>query len=297
MINENRFFRLRDGLKLQAQIKESGAPYWLVHIHGLGEHLGRHQYLPHLFGQHFNLFQFDLRGHGKSEGRRAYVRQFENYIDDLAEVLTYIKTVFKSERIILMGHSMGALIAAGYLQNKASSHIYPEAVFLSAPPVVGGGLLGKGLHLCPKLTKSLLKIPGGFYLKGLLPLNKLSHDSMIYEEYVSDELNSLSIHLHLGLSLIDYANEVFSRPLKAKCPLFCAYGTGDKLVSPTAIKEYFTTLGKEARLFTVQDGYHELHHEIAKYRKPYFDFLRQTFQDTFFPTDAPLSKEQDMSVI
>ena len=76
MIKENRFIQLRDGIKIHSQIKEVGGPLWIVFTHGLGEHLGRHNYLHGLFSNNFNIFQYDLRGHGRSEGKRAYIKDF-----------------------------------------------------------------------------------------------------------------------------------------------------------------------------------------------------------------------------
>ena len=66
---------MKDGVELHAKIQETGSPIWLIHTHGIGEHLDRHQYLTDLFGKDFNIFQYDLRGHGRSLGPSAYVEE------------------------------------------------------------------------------------------------------------------------------------------------------------------------------------------------------------------------------
>ena len=45
-------------------------------------------------------------------------------------------------------------------------------------------------------------------------------------------------------------------------------------MSPSLLIDYFTRVEKNAKLFKVEDGYHELHNEIEKYRAPYVDFLK-----------------------
>ena len=65
----------RDGLRLYAQCwKSDAAPTAVVClVHGLGEHGGRYAHMADfLVGHGYALFSFDLRGHGKSEGARAF---------------------------------------------------------------------------------------------------------------------------------------------------------------------------------------------------------------------------------
>ena len=89
MIHETKNLKMRDGVNIYMQVKEIGSPYWVISIHGVGEHLNRHQYISELLGQDFNILQFDLRGHGKSGGKRAYVDSFKDYYEDLFEILEF----------------------------------------------------------------------------------------------------------------------------------------------------------------------------------------------------------------
>ena len=64
MLKEIRSVRTTDDITLNVQICEISSPVWIVAVHGIGEHLGRHNYLTKLFSQYFNICQFDLRGQG-----------------------------------------------------------------------------------------------------------------------------------------------------------------------------------------------------------------------------------------
>lgn len=282
MNNEYRDIISFDGTILRCLIRETGSSKWLIITHGLGEHLERHEYILKLFAANFNIAIYDLRGHGKSGGKRGWVENFDHYLNDLQAVIDFLRKEFSMTNYTLFGHSMGGLITAAYLQNKAQDDFYPEKVFLSSPAVAGPGVLGQAFNVAPMfLFDALLKCPT-IPLQGVLDLKRLSHDGRIYESYVKDELNQLKIHSKLFLEVLRMGRDVFSRPLRARCPLFVSIGTGDGLVHPKLIISYFTKVEKSAQLKVVEGGYHELHNEIDKYRKPYLNFLRQSLTGLSF---------------
>jgi len=276
MNNEYRDIISFDGIPLKCLIRENGCSKWLIVSHGLGEHLERHEYILKLFSQSFNIAIYDLRGHGRSGGRRAWVESFEDFSKDLHAVIQYLKKEFSMTNYTLFGHSMGGLITANYLQNMAPKNFYPEKVFLSSPVVGASGMLGPIMANAPRmLFDGLTKCPS-LPISGVLNIKKLSHDGRIYEAYVKDEYTQLKIHTKLFIELLKTSREVFSRPLRAECPLYCSIGTEDSLVSSKLMIAYFQTVEKNAQLKIFEGGYHELHNEIEKWRKPYLNFLRQS---------------------
>ena len=50
--------------------------------------------------------------------------------------------------------------------------------------------------------------------------------------------------------------------------------------------EYFTTVDKSFQLKVFDGAYHEIHNEIEKYRKPYFDHLKTVFNEVLFSKTA-----------
>ncbi len=282
MNNEYRDIISFDGSLLKCLIRETGSSQWLIVSHGLGEHSRRHEYLLKLFSQNFNIAIYDLRGHGKSGGKRAYVDDFNEFLMDLHSVIGYLKKEFSMTRYTLFGHSMGGLITAAYLQNMAPKEFYPEKVFLSSPAVAAPGLMGPLFSNAPKfLYDALIKMPT-LPMEGMLDLKKLSHDSRVYEAYVKDDLNQLKIHTKLFFEILKTARDVFSRPLRAECPLYVSVGTGDALVHSKILIDYFQNTEKRALLKVIEGGYHELHNEIEKYRKPYLNFLRHSLTGLSF---------------
>lgn len=276
MIKDKRDIRLRDGLNLKAYIIENGSPEWLVITHGLGEHAGRHEYSVKLLSQYFNICLYDLRGHGSSGGKRAYVSEFSDYCKDLDEVLDYLENTFNMKKFNLFGHSLGGLITASYMQNHIKSERYPKKVFLSAPASGGAGALGSVFKAAPlKVMSVLSSLKPSVKLKGMLDINKLSHDPRIAEYYEADKDCILAIPTKTFLTILYEARKVFSRPLRVDCELYCAVGSDDQIVDSNTTIEYFKNIEKNAQLKVIEGAYHEMHNEIDKYQVPYINFLKQ----------------------
>src|SRR5205807_400934 len=62
------------------------------------------------------VFGHDHAGHGRSDGERALIADFEPVVDDERLVVRYAKDEFPSLPTVLIGHSMGGMIAARYAQ-------------------------------------------------------------------------------------------------------------------------------------------------------------------------------------
>jgi len=265
-----------DGTVLKCLVKETGSKRWLIVTHGLGEHSGRHEFFLKLFSQFFNIAIYDLRGHGRSSGKPAWVENFSDFSKDLGCVTKYLQKEFDLKDFQLFGHSMGGLITADFMQNHVQEDLYPEKVFFSSPAVGAPGVGGTILANSPKMLFELLKKLPSTPVAKVLDLKKLSHDHRVYESYIKDELNHLKIHTKLYIEVMKASREVFSRPLRIKCPSFCVVGTKDALVNSGLVIDYFTNVEKQTHLKIFKDGYHELHNEIEKFKTPYLSFLRQS---------------------
>ncbi|MBI2520606.1 MAG: alpha/beta fold hydrolase [Bdellovibrio sp.] len=278
-----RAIKMRDGVEISCKIKEMGGPIWLVATHGIGEHLERHQYLSDIFGQYFNIFRYDLRGHGRSGGPRGDIDAFSQYMEDLSELIQFLHQEYRMKRYVLFGHSMGALITASYLQNFHKTEYYPERVFLSAPPAAYVGLLGKFIEYAPPgLFRKIEQSALGLKLRGLVDLQYLSHDPRVREAYLADPLNELALHTRLLFGMAAAAKDVFARPIRPKCPAMCVVGSEDQIVNPHFLKKYFANVDRSFDFQIIKGGYHELHNEIEKYRRVYFELLRNFLMDCLY---------------
>lgn len=283
MFMDHKFLKTKDGTELSVQIKEMGSPVWIIVTHGIGEHLGRHKYIPELFGHDFNIFQYDLRGHGRSTGRRAWISDFSLYMEDLREIIRFLREKYRMQRYVLFGHSMGALITSAFIQNFVEEDLYPERIVINAPPCGGAGLLGHVLKVLPhSFFTGACDLPFSIPVGGIVNLSYLSHDPRVKEDYIRDELNSTKLETKLIFELMKTSVETFSRPLRSKCANFVSVGGSDQVIGKDDVIKYFSEVDKSFKLTVFDGAYHEIHNEIEKYRKPYFDYLKSTMHEMLF---------------
>src|SRR5688572_26720323 len=87
----------------------------VIVAHGFAEHSGRYgEILNELNRAGFAALAFDFRGHGNSDGKRGYISRFQDYVDDLKAAVNFEKGRNGNEPVIVLAHSMGALVAVNY---------------------------------------------------------------------------------------------------------------------------------------------------------------------------------------
>ena len=134
-------FAAGDGLTLYEQswlpLGEPRAT--VIVVHGVTEHGGRYARLANELNRRgYAVHAMDLRGHGRSDGDRILIREFDQYLDDLELFVGRVAERQAGKPLFLFGHSMGGAIVALLAATRQ-----PDArgVILSAPAVlVAGGV-------------------------------------------------------------------------------------------------------------------------------------------------------------
>ncbi len=117
------------------------APLLFVHGAYVGAWCWAEHFLPWFAEQGFDAYAVSLRGHGQSGGRERLHRfGLGDYVDDLALAIGALP-----QRPIVIGHSMGAMVAQKYLERESATHALPAVVY--ACPVPPFGLLPLTLQL------------------------------------------------------------------------------------------------------------------------------------------------------
>ena len=76
--------------------------------HGFGEHSGRYEKLAAKFGElNLTVVRYDLRGHGRSHGKRGHASSYEIYLNDLGHAIELARDHHPDLPTVLFGHSMG----------------------------------------------------------------------------------------------------------------------------------------------------------------------------------------------
>lgn len=80
----------------------------LIMAHGITENLGIFTPTASFFAKNgFNIFRYDQRGHGKSEGRRGDIEKYIYLCDDLNQIVKFVKQKYFNLPTFVIGHSMG----------------------------------------------------------------------------------------------------------------------------------------------------------------------------------------------
>ena len=121
--------------------------YTALIAHGYGEHAGRYAHVAeHLVRHGASVYAPDHLGHGRSEGERVLVERLDDLVDDLQTVARKAQRDQPGQPVVLIGHSMGGLVAARYAQLHGSEL---AALVLSGPAIGGNPAIEALLAMDP----------------------------------------------------------------------------------------------------------------------------------------------------
>src|SRR5262249_38740002 len=103
-----------DGLSLRARYWRRPNPRGVVVIaHGFGEHGGCYRHVAEALGPalEVDVLSADLRGHGRSPGRRGVVRRYEELVSDLRSAFEWAGRTRPGLPRFVLGHSNGGQLA------------------------------------------------------------------------------------------------------------------------------------------------------------------------------------------
>ena len=164
----------------------------IVIMHGLGEHCGRYRHLAQFLNEcGYTVRAYDHRGHGRSGGARGDVPGNDTLLDD-AKLVVGDFAAKLGQSPLLLGHSLGGLIAAHY----ATRGVSPLAGLVLSSPALRIRLSGAQKFLLRILTA----VAPGFGTPNGLDTNYLSHDKAVVDAYRNDPL----VHNKISARLLNY---------------------------------------------------------------------------------------------
>src|SRR5262249_46437511 len=99
----------------QSWLPEGSAKASVVILHGVSEHADRYSHVAaRLVRDGCAVYALDHRGHGRSEGRRAFVDRRDAAADGAGSATGIARSEQPGVRVFLLGHSMGGAIALQY---------------------------------------------------------------------------------------------------------------------------------------------------------------------------------------
>lgn len=246
-----------DGLELFARdwrpLAEPRAVICLVH--GLGEHSGRYSRVAgFLNGTGCALLALDLRGHGRSEGKRGHTPDVEALMDDISNLLMEAEKRYPGSPRFLYGHSMGGNLVINFALRRNSRL---RGVIASAPLLRTAFDPPRWKLIIVKIMRSLWP---SFSTSNELEVNWLSRDQAVVQAYrddplVHDRVTATFLDIReAGVWAVEHAGEL-------SLPLLLMHGDADRITSLRASREFAAGAGDGCTLKIWNGLYHEIHSE------------------------------------
>lgn len=229
-------------------------------VHGLGEHMGRYNQVAFaLQSAGFAVQGYDHVGHGLSSGVRGDIATPHQLVDDLAAVVADIQHHKpRSEPLILLGHSMGGLVVARALAEKACS---ADAAVLSSPA------FGAFTNPVQKLLLATLpRVLPHLRVGNGLKLEWLARDAKAVRAYREDRLVHDRISAGLAAWIINEGEKAVQQAALWDTPALLIYAGQDHLVDPQGSAAFAKAAPEQvlqAQCFNVM--YHEIFNDPEKH--------------------------------
>src|SRR5262245_59323457 len=100
-------------LFFQTWSKDEPAQGTVIITHGLAEHSECYNLLAKTLAENnWYVLAWDMRGHGRSDGKRGFAKDFSYYMNDLESFIRLVRSMKSVPQtpFVLFGHSMGGLV-------------------------------------------------------------------------------------------------------------------------------------------------------------------------------------------
>lgn len=231
----------------------------LVIVHGFGEHSGWFTNLVEPLTNHnYAVYAFDLRGHGRSPGKRGHIMSWDEYRQDLSAFLQLISANELDRSVFLYGNSLGAAIVLDYiLQNTVGL----KGAAINGAPIQPTGASSRGKII---LARSLSRVAPAFQIPFGLDQNALSRDPAVVQAFGSDPLVHDMVSVRWGTEVMDTIDRFKANASHISLPLLILHGELDCLNSAEGARwlyEQITYPDKELHIYPGM--YHVTHNDYG----------------------------------
>lgn len=228
--------------------------------HGFGEHVSRYGRLARALNRHgYAVGGADHRGMGRSGGARSHVRDYADYVNDLAVPAARRRQGLPSEApMFVFGHSMGGLIALLHAERCAAQ---PFAGTLLSGPLLGSEVQAPRWQV--EAGKILVRIHPRFRVPVPIQPDILTHDKAEQEIVASDPFTLRFTTLGWFFATVRAMQAGQEERIKIVWPTLWLIPGEDKLCTPAASRRVFERLPNAAQhTWNEYPGlFHEMHNE------------------------------------
>lgn len=263
---EGRFTTV-DGLELYYQQwhPDGEVKAGLLIVHGLGARSGWFENVIRvLLPQGIMVYEYDLRGHGRSPGQRGHIESWQQHRQDLHQCWQLMRKRLPNQPCFIMGHSLGGVIVLDYVMHSettcANGVLPPAGMILMAPAI--GPVCVRSLKLL--IGRFFSRIYPRFTLNTGICRESASRDPAILEAYAVDDLRHSKGTARLATEFIATTEWIRTHLSELQLPTLVLQGSADAVTLAPGSRALFDQLqmpDKQYRLY--EGGYHDLHNDLC----------------------------------
>lgn len=235
-----------------------GARANLLLTHGFAEYAERyvahyHGLVPKLNALGFDVYGWDMAGHGRSPGARGVADLRKGVADHRAA-----RAKLNDKPLFVFGHSLGGLVSAASVAEDQSG---VAGVVLSAPALA----ISAPAHLRAIAGLAAMVAPGARLVPPLDPegLSRIPEEVAAYKS--DPMISDTRVPAKTGATAIDISEAAWARYGAWRTPTLVLHGEQDRATDPGGSKRFIEVIpAADKRLVLYPEGRHELLNDLER---------------------------------
>jgi len=261
---ENFSFKGPNNWKLYGHIWRAKNPKaTLIGIHGYSEHGACYDHFAEFLNENdYDVIWMDLPGHGRSDGRKNNIDDFNDYLLSFDAFLKEVDSRNMKKPYHLFGHSLGGLVSMRFMQSSPRADLM-RSLILTSPLVGVEDFKGWKLSFMRLLVKVAPNLGWGNDEK--LGEETLTHDVEMREKRKADPLIKARVTINWCREYIKAKDLLYKDLPKLTVPLYLLQAELEKVTDLEETKSFFPLIPSKSKEMKIYDGFcHEILNEIGR---------------------------------